>query len=246
MSTAVIIDLITVGIILIFSIVGLVQGFAKSFISIFGTLLSFVFSILLCVTVVSFLEERFGVVYNLTNKIKEYISLKISAEILDLPISQVDTEIMKSANVPNYISWIIILLKANSLVPSNVSIASVLCPTISYYVWVAISFVILFVLFKLVFYIIGKIIYMFKKDFKKFNKADRALGVFAGMFRGGAVVCIIIIVLSVLPIAFAQNIYSEIVNAPVTNFVKNINVFDMLLSIVTKPNGAFEFLNVGA
>ena len=60
MATHIIIDIVTVALLLIFAIVGTVRGFAKTFISSFGTILSLIFAVLLCSLVATFLEQSFG------------------------------------------------------------------------------------------------------------------------------------------------------------------------------------------
>ena len=158
MATHIIIDIVTVALLLIFAIVGTVRGFAKTFISSFGTILSLIFAVLLCSLVATFLEQSFGLISAISGKANEILATQISDKVLNAPIESVTLEVMTKENVPSWIISIVMIVKANSAIPNGTSISGVICPAIGYYVSCALAVLVLFIIFQIIFFIVGKII----------------------------------------------------------------------------------------
>lgn len=241
MATNIIIDIVTVVLLLLFAIVGTVKGFAKTFISSFGTILSLFFAVVLCSLVATFMEQSFGLITTLSNKANEILSGQISQTVMNTPIETVTYEMMTAENVPSWIIGIIMLLKANSTIPNGTSIAGAVCPAIGYYLACIIAILVLFIIFKLIFFIVGKIIEK-SKEFVLVDAVDKSLGFVLGAIKGLIVVWVIIAIIKIIPITFAQDLYANIQMSTVANFINNINLIGIILNAITNPENIIQFI----
>ena len=246
MATHIIIDIVTVALLLIFAIVGTVRGFAKTFISSFGTILSLIFAVLLCSLVATFLEQSFGLISAISGKANEILATQISDKVLNAPIESVTLEVMTKENVPSWIISIVMIVKANSSIPNGTSISGVVCPAIGYYVSCALAVLVLFIIFQTIFFIVGKIIEK-SKEFVLIDAVDKTLGFLLGLVKGLIVVWVLIAIINIIPLNFVQvDIAANIKLAPVSNFINNINLIGIIMSAITDPKNIVQFISQGA
>ncbi len=242
LATYIIIDIVTVVLLLIFAIVGTVRGFAKTFISSFGTILSLIFAVLLCSLVATFMEQSFGLISAISNKANEILSGQISQVVLNSPIETVTYEVMNNEGVPGWIISIVMVLKANSSIPNGTSISGVICPAIGYYIACALAILVLFIIFQIIFFIVGKIIEK-SKEFVLIDAVDKSLGFVLGLVKGLIVVWVIIAIINIIPLTFVQDIAANIKLAPVSNFINNINLIGIIMSAITDPKNIVQFIS---
>lgn len=244
MATHIIVDVVTVALLLFFAIIGTVRGFAKTFISSFGTILSLLFAVLLCSLVATFFENSFGLVTFFSDKAKDILSGQISETVLSTPIENVTDEMMSAENVPSWVIGIVTLLKTNSTIPNGTSISQAVCPAIGYYISCAIAVVVLFIIFKIIFYIVGKIIEK-AKEFVLVDAVDKSLGFVFGAIKGLIIIWGLIAIIKILPIGFMQELYENIQISYVANFINNINLIGIIISAITNPNNIVQFITKG-
>ena len=245
MATHIIIDIVTVALLLIFAIVGTVRGFAKTFISSFGTILSLIFAVLLCSLVATFLEQSFGLISAISGKANEILATQISDKVLNAPIESVTLEVMTKENGPSWIISIVMIVKANSSIPNGTSISGVVCPAIGYYVSCALAVLVLFIIFQTIFFIVGKIIEK-SKEFVIIDAVDKTLGFLLGLVKGLIVVWVLIAIINIIPLSFVQDVAANIQLAPVSNFINNINLIGIIMSAITDPKNIVQFISQGA
>ena len=228
-----IIDMVALVLILLFAIVGAKKGFIRSFISFFGTLLSLIFALLLCGVVTSFLEEHFSLVTTISNSINGSISSMFGETIMNTPLSSVSEGGLSGAGIAGWIVNIIIKLQGNNL-PADTTIGQILPPTFAYYIVILISIIIMYILFKIIFYIIGRIAKDKKSPFA--TKPDRFFGFLLGIFQGVLFVELLVLVINIIPLNFVQDVALGIKDAPFTNFLSSINLLSYIMNAVITGN----------
>ncbi len=228
-----IIDVVALVIVFGFALVGLKKGFVKSLISTFGTVLSLLFAVLLCTRVADVLESKFSFVSKLSNSIANFLDRLVGEDIMNTPLSHASDDIFGSAGIGGIIASVILSVKNDTSIPLNTSIRDVLAPTFSYYVIIAISVVILYILFKIALFLIGEII---KRNLYKINsvaKTDKLLGFIFGLISGIVYIEFFILIISILPLGFCQNLYVQIHATTFTAFIEKINLYSKLINMLS-------------
>ena len=150
-----IVDLIAISLIVILTVIGIKDGFVKTFISTFGWLLSFILSALLCSVVASFLERQHGLATQIAGWLEGAMTQLFGDEIVNTTLEQATQAGLENGGLAYWIISIILSLKGSATIPTDVTLNQILTPALAYYILCAISFVILFVLFLIAFFIIG-------------------------------------------------------------------------------------------
>ena len=235
-----IVDLIAISLIVILTVIGIKDGFVKTFISTFGWLLSFILSALLCSVVASFLERQHGLATQIAGWLEGAMTQLFGDEIVNTTLEQATQAGLENGGLAFWIISIILSLKGSATIPTDVTLNQILTPALAYYILCAISFVILFVLFLIAFFIIGD---LSKKlhDIKLTAFLDKALGGVLSFVQAILLIDLIVIIINAIPIAFVQDIAFEINNSVVTSFLCSINVLGLLFDFITN-NGIIEFI----
>ena len=113
------------------------------------------FAVILSPSVVKFMQNEFNVVKDLSNEISDVVSKFFSKDVLSMKISDATKGSLTSAGLSGYVASIILSFKKGSY-PPQTSVGDVLNPTFAYYIVLIISMVVLFIIFKLIFYVYFK------------------------------------------------------------------------------------------
>ena len=224
------VDVVALIIIVLCVIFGIKDGFAKTFISTFSTILSLVFAFLLCSKTAEFLQYKFQWVTKIGEQLKNPLSNVFGADVLNTPVSEVNNTLSISA----FLAGIIANALSNGAVPPETTVGEVICPIFGYYIVVLISIIIMFALFKLLFFVIGQIINKATK-IKIIKWIDKTLGAFLGIIRAIVIIDLLIIVIRIIPVAFFQNLIILIEQSTLTSFLNTINVFGLIIKIIASP-----------
>lgn len=241
MATSIIIDAVVVSLLIIFALSGLIKGFAKTFISIFGTILSLLFAILLAKTVANFLEKSFSLATKISFKLSDFVEKVFGAEISGMTFGETSEQALSNSGLAGWIINSILSLKADGSVVETATLGEIISKMFSYYITVIIAVLILFILFKIIFFIVGDLIVKARK-INVVNVADRSLGFFLGLIKGIISVNFILMILIALPFGFCQSIAVELPNTAVASLVNKIDIFGILLNIIFDPSHAVTFL----
>ncbi len=236
LSTGAIADIVALALVLIFAIVGLKQGFAKSFISTFGTLIALVLASLLCNSFATFLQNKFGLVETIGNALPGTLSNIFGEDVMNVTLAQATENKLSEAGVASWIINIVISMQNNTSIPTDTTLNQILCPTIAYYVVIVIAFVLLLIIFKILLWLLGKIIIKMY-TIKAIKITDCTLGFVFGLIKGILIAELIIMVISILPIGFFQTLTLEMQSAPICTFLNNINLYSLILNSITN-NGS--------
>ena len=99
----------------------------------------------------------------------------------------------------------------------------------AYYVLLLISFVVLFIILKILCFLLAK--FALKLHQKKIiGLVDRIFGLALGLIRGLLFVQMAILSIQTIPIAFIQNISSAIESSVITAFISDINIYGIIIN----------------
>ena len=243
MSTGAIIDLVALGLVILFAVIGGVKGFIKTLISVFGTAISLLLAVLLASKVAGFLEVRFGLVGIMSDKFAGILTSIFGNEIMNTTLQQAEENLLSSAGLSAWLIKIVLSVKAEGSVDPDITLNKVISPTLGYYATVILSALALFIIFKLILLIVGGIVTKIRGKNKVLNVTDRTLGFVLGILQGLIIVQIAIWILNILPFGFAQTIIAELPNAPIANFINEINLFGIILKSTFDVGNIIGFIN---
>lgn len=231
-STGAIIDIVALAVIIIFAIIGVIQGFTKTFITAFGGILALLLAGLLSSSMSNFLEDKFSFITSVAGKLGGVMK-NIFGDVVDTPVGGSTEDLLTKQGIAMWLVKLIFSIKTE--VPPETTINSIICPIFAYYVVVIISFIVLFILFKILFALLSRIVkslYVFKLVLA----TDKVLGLVLGIARGIIIVQILILVINIIPIGFFQNIALNVQYAKFTNFINSINIFNAIINSISSNN----------
>lgn len=229
------IDILALSIIVIFTIIGFVKGFAKTFVKIFGTILSLLFAVLLCTAFANFLENSFGLVTKISNGVMGLVSKIFGDKIANTTLEEAVFSELNEAGLPEWISSVIMGLKENVDIPTNVTLNQIISPTLGYYATCGIALIVLYILFKVAFFLLGEIISKLH-SIMLIGAVDRILGLIIGLIRGVIILQIASIIINIIPIAFTQELSLALSNSKIYGFIMDINLFDIIIKALSNIN----------
>lgn len=235
-TTSAIIDIVALCIVVLLVVLGFKKGFAKTFVSAFGSLLSLLIAILLCTSVASFLESHWGAVSSLSNSLSGFFSKTFGAELMDTTLAQANENALTEGNVAAWIIRLVIAAKNDGSFDPNTTLNQIITPIFSFYVVAIISAVALYIVFRIIFFLIGELI---KKAhvLPLVGIVDRLLGALLGLIRAVTYVSLLVWIINILPIGYVQTVIApEVSNTILVSFLNKINLFELLLGALGKLN----------
>ncbi len=234
-ATVDIVALIFIG---VFALWGLIRGFTKTFFATFGTMLSLLFAVLLCSTVANFLQEKFALVTTVSESVGGALTDAFGAELMNSTLRDVSAGHLKDAGLNGLLAELILSMQTE--LPLDTTLNKVICPTISYYIVLIISVIALFIIFKIIFFLLGEIV---KKSYKNrtIARLDKLFGFALGLIHGIISLELLIMAISIIPIPALQDVYLAIQTSVFANFIEDINLFNLIINSVIKSD-AFDFV----
>lgn len=229
------VDLIALVVILGFAFLGLKKGFTKTFVSMFGTLFSLLFAVLLCKSAVSFLESKYQMVTSISNWTSGFVSRFFGADITTIPLKYASEELLRSTNLSSWLIGLILSVKAQGSVDPTATLDSIISPVLGYYIVLILALIVLYILFKVLFFLIGEIVKR-AYNIKVIGVLDTVLGVVIGVVHGIVILQLSIMVIHVIPMGFFQNLSLQIDNSVFASFINKVNVFGIILRSMSSLN----------
>lgn len=220
------IDIVVCLIILVFVIMDASKGFSRRVIKVFGTFLSIILGVLFCSQMASFLQDKFGLVATLTETVSGGVT-GLLGDLANTTLAEATEGSLESGNVMGFLIKIILEAKNNPEIPMNTTLNQVVAPTIAYYVACAISFIGLFILFKILFFLLGVILKQLQK-IKVIGVTDKLLGAVLGVVEGIISVQTLIMILGFLQFGILAEFYASIDTTVICKVVNSINLFEVL------------------
>ncbi len=232
-SLPAIIDIVVVILILLFAILGFAKGFINTFLKSFGSLISLILSVLLCATVVNFLSEQFFVGATIAERLVKTVNKIFGEELMSQPLGSASELSLKDSGVAGWIIKNLFQIKDNGAYPEGTTLGGAISQIFAYYILIAIVFVVLFIIFKVLCFLIMKFAIKMQER-KMVGTADRVLGLFLGLIMGISFVQGTLFAIQSLPIGFIQDLSLAIDNSVITNFISNINLYSVILDSIKK------------
>lgn len=223
------IDIVALAILLVYALYGLIRGFTKTFFSTFGSIIGLIIAILLAPSVVAFLQGKFSLVDNMAQSFGGVVQNLLSKTLIKMPLAEATQENLKG--IAGFIANVVLSLKGNATVSPDATIGEAVASIFAYYVLLIICVIALFVVLKIIFFIVGEIV---KKAYKNKTVAstDRILGFVLGLFNGIFNLDLLLLIICTLPIPLFQQISVAINSTVFTKFVQNINLYQLIVNNV--------------
>lgn len=234
-SPGLITDVVIIVLLFVFAIIGYSKGFVKSFISTFGSFLSIIIAVLLCSTVANFLESKFSLITTISNSVSGVLSTIFGEEVVNLTLNDANNVTLGETNLTAWIIKIIVDLKGTGELPLDIPLGQIISPIFGYYIACIVSVVGLFILLKIVFFIIGEIVKKLYKV-KLVGIVDRLLGFVFGLLQGIITIQLIMMVVRIIPISFLQQVVEYLEQSAIARLIESVNVFSYILSALSEIN----------
>lgn len=243
LSGGVIASLVAIGLLLLIAVAGAVRGFAKSFLQTFGSIIAIVVALLLCAKIALLLEDKIGMIGFFSEKFTGAVEKIFGTEVANMTLAEVSDpeQLITSSNRFSILFANIVLKVKAGGAPDTATVTEVLAPTFAYYVSVLICGVALFIIVKLVFWIIAKIVTKLHK-IKTIGAIDRVLGFALGIIEGAICIQILCAIIGWLPLTFAQEASVYIEQSGFIEIINKVNLLGLLSNALSDVKVA-EFVN---
>lgn len=236
-----VIDLVAICLIAITAFIGLYRGFAKTFISTFGSIVSLVLAILLCSSVAGFLQSKFGVISAISDRLSGILTGIFGETLMDTTLQQATDGSLAEAGVAGWIANIILSIKGSGNVDMNVTLNQIICPVFGYYITAILAVLILFILFKILLFLLGEFVKKLS-EIKVVGAVDRILGLMLGIVKGVIFIQSLILMINVIPVSVVQEISLQIENTVFVKLINDINIFGILINAVSGIGNIIEVI----
>lgn len=234
LSGGAIVDLVALGFVACFAVIGFIHGFTKTFFKTFGTIIALLLAVLLTSSVVNFMEKSFSLVSNLTDSVAGVLGRIIGEDLMNMNLAEASEEILKEAGIAGFIVKIIVKVQLEESVAAQTSLKEIICPTFAYYTALILSAIVLFILFKLIIKVLSEIV---SKHANLVVKSfDKTLGLALGVINGLINLEIVIMVITIIPIGFVQDLSVLIQTSTITKFLHDINIFGLIMSAISSES----------
>ncbi|MBR5900149.1 MAG: CvpA family protein [Clostridia bacterium] len=230
-----IVDIIALGILILFAVLGAKNGFVKTFLSSFGSIISLLLAVLLCTSVARYTEKSFEFVTKTSLWLNGLLSKVFGNVLMNTTLSNVTPEAMQSGGIAGWLIVIVLSLKNDGSIPTDVTLSNIICPVFAYYLVCILAVIGLFVIFKIICFIVGSVVKSMH-SIRLVSAIDVNLGWALGLVRAIVFIQFAIIVCSIIPLGFFQDIIIGVENSILTSFINKINLFSVIVKIFANIN----------
>jgi len=228
-------DIVALVFLALFALFGFIRGFTKTFFSVFGTIIAIVLAVLLAPALTELLQNSFSVINTVSESISGVLNNVFGEELMNMNLGQVSEDVLGETSLASFIVKIVLQLKSDNTIPLVTTLNQIICPTFAYYIVLILSAVVLFIIFKIVFIIVHRLVKL-AYACKLVRNVDRILGAVLGFINGIFNLELIILAISIIPIALFQDIYAGIQASILANFIEDINLYGLLLNAISSQN----------
>lgn len=230
-----IIDLVALAIICAFIIIGACKGFVKTFFTVFGGFLSLLFAALLCTAVAKTLENHFGLVTSVAKSFSGGLTRIFGETLMNTPLSAATDGTLTEAGVAGWIINLVSRIQGISDLPPETTLSDVICPIFAYYAVAIVGAIVLYILFRLIFFMIGEIVRKLH-TFTAIRVTDNVLGALLGIIRGVIAVQAILMLIKIIPISFCQELITAIPSTFLVKLLDGGNLFELIINAFLSTN----------
>lgn len=231
----IIVDVVAVVVLIVFAVTGFKNGFVKTFFSTFGSILALLLAVLLASSVANFLSTKYNLVATIGDWLSGVLNGIFGEKVMNTPLSEATSELLSGYNIAGFLIEIILASKADSSIPLDTTLNQIIIPTFSYYVLLILCVIALFIMFKIIFFLLGALA---KKlhSFMIFGLVDKILGLALNLISGAITLQLAMMIISIIPVSFCNDITVAINNSIICLFISNINLYSFILSLMSKVN----------
>lgn len=232
-SSSAIIDVVALSLLVVFAVLGLKNGFIKTFVKVFGTIISLLIAVMLCSKCANFLENQFGLISKITEKVSGVVSNIFGDEIVNMTLGHAQDAELSELGLSGWLIKIVMQAKTDGTIPLDTTLNQIISPVLSYYIACGISVIFLFILLKIILFIIGDLTEKLGAIYVV-GALNKALGFILGLIRGVVMIQFAVIIIKIIPLGFIQSLYVELNNSVVVGFIDKINLFDIIINSFAK------------
>lgn len=224
-----IVDIVALIFVGVFALWGAIRGFTKTFFATFGGILSLLFAVLLSPVVAKFLQDKFGFVESISSGLGGVLTSVFGDKVMNTTLNQASHEFLSGAGLSGFLIDTILSLQTENTIPMDTTLNEIICPTFGYYVVVVICVIALYIIFKIIFYVLSEIV----RNMHKYTivaKLERWLGFALGLIDGIIKLELFIMVIAMIPIAICQDITLAIQSSVIAKFIQDINLFGLIMN----------------
>lgn len=227
---------------LIFGItyLGAKQGFIKSLISMFGTIFSLLFAVLLCGAIARSLEKTHGTITSVSNWLNGIISRIFGSNLMNTTLEEASSDSFEGSPLSLLLVKIVLSIKQGSDVPATVTLSQVICPTFAYYIVCILSLTCAYFIFKMIFFIIADITKLAHKV-KVVGNTDKVLGAVFGFVKSLVIIDLILLCVGAIPLRLTQVINHKVESSCLVSFLQDVNLIRIIFEALFR-NGATNFI----
>lgn len=216
-----------------FIIIGARKGFVKTFFTVFGGFFSLLFAVLLCGSVAKTLESHFGLITTFSAKINGSLTGIFGDQIMNTPLSE-----SGSVSDRGIAGWILDLAKklgGTGEIEGTTTLGEIICPVFAYYMVAILGAIVLYIVFRLIFFVIGEIVHKLHA-FTAIRVTDNVLGAVLGVLRGVIIVQGLLMIIKFIPLSFCQQIIAEIPSTFLIRILYEGNIFEQIINALLNSN----------
>lgn len=228
---------------LIFGItyLGAKQGFIKSLISTFGTIISLLLAVLLCGPVSRALENNYGTITSVASWLEGLTTRIFGKELMNTTLVEASSSSFQGSPVSMLLVKIVLSIKEKSTIPTDVTLNQVICPTFAYYIVCIISLICIYFIFKMICFVIADMTKLVHKV-KYAGNIDKVLGATFGFIKSLVIIDFILLCIGAIPLRITQIISSSVESSMIVSFLQDVNLIRIIFEALFR-NGATKFIN---
>lgn len=227
-SVSGIVDLALLALFLGFAVFGLIKGFWKQMIGFISWITALVVAYLLCKPIANLIFEKTPLGATLT----EWLANKIGAEWnVEVPVEKL-TEFLTAQNWPAFLANAVISA-VEKLEAVQVNFAEIASQTIVQYVLVAISFLLLSVICKLIFMLVEKL-FSFIIKHSPLKILDRILGLALCVVKCFLTLSLIVFIMELVSIDSLEGVKEVMNDSVIISFMSKYNPYSWLIGLLFK------------
>lgn len=226
LNSGMIADIVVLAIVAIFAIFNLTRGFFKQIFKVICAIGSLVIAYLFCNDLLAFINAKFGLDHALSQKILG--SFGESAALLQELTAENLTAAISGLGLPEFITDFAVKTLETVTLDLYANIGEYLAHIVSHYALLGGSFVVLYLVARLVLFLVSKLLALLIK-LPVIRGIDKFLGLVWGLLQAFILIFVCFYLIDVLPINALQPVKDSISNSLIASFLQEHNLFTQLM-----------------
>lgn len=235
MNNGMIADIACLAVVVIFAIINLSKGFFKQIFRVICGIGSLVLAYVFCDELVNFLDVKFSATAFFSSKILTLFGEKASL-LQEITVENISIAITEMG-LPQFIADFAVQMLSKASIDLYSNIGEYLSSILAHFIVSGIAYIGLFLVLKLVFFIVSKIIEQLVK-LPVLRGLDTFLGLLLGVIKSVIFLFIAIYLIDVLPLTFLEPVKIALGDSMIGAYIQNNNLF---ADVITWVLESFKF-----